>query len=39
LVDFWKRLSLLNAPAVSATGSFDADKEAMRERIRRETEY
>jgi cytochrome c-type biogenesis protein CcmH/NrfF len=39
LIYFWKRRSLLNPPAASATGSFDADKEAMRERIRRETEY
>jgi hypothetical protein len=43
LVYFWKRRSLLNAPPASATGSFDADlnadKEAVRERIRRETEY
>ena len=43
LVYFWKRRSLLNAPPASGTGSFDAalnaDKEAMRERIRRETEY
>lgn len=39
LVYFWKRRSLLNAPPASATGSFDADKEAIRERIRRETEY
>ena len=39
LIYFWKRRSLLNAPPASATGSFDEDKEAMRERIRRETEY
>jgi cytochrome c-type biogenesis protein CcmH len=39
LIYFWKRRSLLNAPPTSATGTFDADKEAMRERIRRETEY
>ena len=39
LVYFWKRRSLLNAPPASGTGSFDADREAVRERIRRETEY
>jgi cytochrome c-type biogenesis protein CcmH/NrfF len=39
LVYFWKRRSLLNAPPASGTDSFDAEKEAMRERIRRETEY
>jgi len=38
LIYFWKRRSLLNPPRVS-TGVLDADREAMRERIRRETEY
>jgi cytochrome c-type biogenesis protein CcmH len=38
LIYFWKRRSLLNPPTVS-TGVLDADREAMRERIRRETEY
>ena len=39
LIYFWKRRSLLNPPPASATGTFDAGTEAMRERIRRETEY
>lgn len=40
LIYFWKRRSLLNPPPASAAGgSFDAEKEAVRERIRRETEY
>jgi cytochrome c-type biogenesis protein CcmH len=39
LVYFWKRRSLLNPPPASPTGILDADREAMRERIRRETEY
>jgi cytochrome c-type biogenesis protein CcmH/NrfF len=39
LIYFWKRRSLLNAPPASATGTFDAERDAMRERIRRETEY
>lgn len=39
LIYFWKRRSLFNPPQASATGGFDADKEAIRERIRRETEY
>jgi cytochrome c-type biogenesis protein CcmH len=39
LIYFWKRRSLLNPSPASATGTFDADKEAMRQRIRRETEY
>ena len=39
LIYFWKRRSLLSAPRVSAAGLLDTDKEAMRDRIRRETEY
>jgi cytochrome c-type biogenesis protein CcmH/NrfF len=39
LIYFWKRRSLLNAPPASATGTLDTEREAMRERIRRETEY
>lgn len=39
LIYFWKRRSLLNPPPASGTGTLDAEKEAMRERIRRETEY
>ena len=39
LIYFWKRRSLLNALPVSRTGLLDTEKDAMRERIRRETEY
>jgi cytochrome c-type biogenesis protein CcmH len=39
LIYFWKRRSLLNAPPASTTGILNDDREAMRERIRRETEY
>jgi cytochrome c-type biogenesis protein CcmH len=39
LIYFWKRRSLLNPSTASATNAFNPEKEAMRERIRRETEY
>jgi cytochrome c-type biogenesis protein CcmH/NrfF len=39
LVYFWKQRSATNPPPVSTTGLLDADGDAMRERIRRETEY
>jgi cytochrome c-type biogenesis protein CcmH len=39
LVYFWKRRSLMDPPPASTTGLSSADNEAMRERIRRETEY
>jgi cytochrome c-type biogenesis protein CcmH/NrfF len=39
LIYFWKRRSLLNAPPASTTRILDTEKDAMRERIRRETEY
>jgi len=39
LIYFWKRRSLMNPPPANPTGMSSADKEAMRERIRRETEY
>ncbi|WP_348268223.1 cytochrome c-type biogenesis protein CcmH [Edaphobacter sp. DSM 109919] len=39
LIYFWKRRSLVNVPPASATGISDTDRDAMRERIRRETEY
>lgn len=39
LIYFWKRRSLLNAPPVSSAGLLNSDQEAVRERIRRETEY
>jgi len=39
LIYFWRRRSALSQPPASATGILDADREAMRERIRRETEY
>lgn len=39
LIYFWKRRSLMNPPPASNTGLSSADNEAMRERIRRETEY
>jgi cytochrome c-type biogenesis protein CcmH/NrfF len=38
LIYFWKRRSLLNAPSATTTGT-DVERDAMRERIRRETEY
>jgi cytochrome c-type biogenesis protein CcmH/NrfF len=39
LIYFWKRRSLLNAPPASTTATLNAERDAMRERIRRETEY
>jgi cytochrome c-type biogenesis protein CcmH/NrfF len=39
LIYFWKRRSVLNPPPVGTVGMPDADRDAMRERIRRETEY
>jgi len=39
LIYFWKRRSLLNTPPAGTTGTLDTEREAMRERIRRETEY
>ncbi len=39
LIYFWKRRSLLDPPPVSTAGTLDTEREAMRERIRRETEY
>jgi cytochrome c-type biogenesis protein CcmH/NrfF len=39
LVYFWKRRFASNEPRVSAAGLVDLDGDAMRERIRRETEY
>lgn len=39
LIYFWKRRSGANPPPVSPTGMLDAGRDAMRERIRRETEY
>ena len=39
LIYFWKRRSATNRPPVSTTGILDSDRDAMRERIRRETEY
>ncbi|HZY62758.1 MAG TPA: cytochrome c-type biogenesis protein CcmH [Edaphobacter sp.] len=39
LVYFWKRRSGGNPPPVSNTGVLDMEHEAIRERIRRETEY
>ena len=39
LIYFWRRRSALSQPPASATGILDVDREAMRERIRRETEY
>lgn len=39
LIYFWKKRTVLHPPPASATGILDADRDAMRERIRRETEY
>jgi len=39
LIYFWRRRSVLHAPPAGPAGMLDADREAMRERIRRETEY
>lgn len=39
LIYFWKRRYLAHPRQVSTTGTLDADGDAMRERIRRETEY
>jgi cytochrome c-type biogenesis protein CcmH/NrfF len=39
LIYFWRRRFASNHPRVSTTGIVDADGDAMRERIRRETEY
>jgi cytochrome c-type biogenesis protein CcmH len=40
LVYFWKRRSSgVNPPPMPSTGMLDVDADAMRERIRRETEY
>lgn len=39
LIFFWKRRSAISPPSAGPAGMLDADKEAMRERIRRETEY
>jgi len=39
LIYFWKRRSALNPPPANPNGILDAEREAMRERIRRETEY
>ena len=39
LVYFWKRRTGSKSPPVSNTGVVDAEREAIRERIRRETEY
>ncbi len=39
LVYFWKRRSATNLPPVSTTGTLSPERDALRERIRRETEY
>ncbi len=39
LIYIWKLRSLANLPPVNTIGSADAESDAMRERIRRETEY
>jgi cytochrome c-type biogenesis protein CcmH/NrfF len=39
LIFFWRRRSVLHPPQAGPTGMLDGDREAMRERIRRETEY
>jgi cytochrome c-type biogenesis protein CcmH/NrfF len=39
LIYFWRRRSVLHPPPAGPAGILDADREAMRERIRRETEY
>ena len=39
LIFFWRRRSVLHPPSAGPAGMLDADREAMRERIRRETEY
>ena len=39
LIYFWKRRSAAHLPPVSTTGMVDPERDAMRERIRRETEY